>query len=85
MQGVDRFGWIGLGGRGNISPCSVNYVNPAIQNGICLGERDTPNINGFENDLFEAIDVAIFTLLERFKWQGKQKAKRAKECEKCFC
>ena len=78
MQGIDRFGWIGLGGRGNISPCSVNYVNPAIKNGICLGERNTPNIKGFEDDLFEAIDVAIFTLLERFKWQGKQKAKRAK-------
>ena len=76
MMGTDRFGWVGLGGRGNISPCSINYVNPAIKNGIYL--NGSANIDKFEEDLFEALDVCAYTLIERFKWQGSQKSKRAK-------
>lgn len=76
-MGKDRHGLPGYGGRGNITPVTINLVDIAIRNGICLGERDKADIDGFWNDLEFMLKEAETALLDRFEWIASKPAKSA--------
>ena len=56
-------------GRGNLSFTTINLVRLGIKYGICLGERDKPDMKGFYKELGEMIDKVRDQLLERFEVQ----------------
>jgi len=68
----DIFGWKGVSGKGNISPCTINLPLIAVKHGICLGERTEADIKGFYNELDEMLDFTLEQLVYRFEYQGKQ-------------
>ena len=76
--GYDRHG---LGfkqvGRGNICPTTMILPKLGIEYGICLGKRDTPDIEGFWKALDELLDVTRESLLNRFAYIAKQSPKSA--------
>jgi ribonucleoside-triphosphate reductase len=57
------------GGRGNLSFTSINLPRIAIKHGICLGERDKADMDGFYKELEEKLDLVRDQLLERFEIQ----------------
>ena len=57
------------GGRGNLSFTSINLPRIAIKHGICLGERDKADMDGFYAELFEKMELVRDQLLERFEIQ----------------
>lgn len=71
---INGMGWK-RGGRGNIAPVTMNLVDLGIKNGICLGERNTADINGFWKDFDELLNLAEIALLDRYEWICSQKAK----------
>ena len=62
-------------GRGNDSFTSINLPRIAIKHGICLGNRETPDMEGFYKELDETIELVISQLLERYRVQCKKKVK----------
>lgn len=62
-------------GRGNNSFTSINLPRIGIKYGICLGGRDTADIDGFYKELDEIIELVISQLLERYKIQANKKVK----------
>lgn len=77
MTGADRHGLPDGKGRGNISPVTINLPKIGLDNGIALTGSESPDIEGFWEQLDQTIDLAIKALVERFEWQGKQLAKSA--------
>ena len=69
MIGYDRhgFGW-DKNGRGNVTPVTMNITKLAIKHGICLGERDKADLEGFENDLDKLLKIAEKSLLDRYQY-----------------
>ena len=59
-------------GRGNLSFTTINLVRLGIKHGICLGERDKADWEGFYKDLDEVMDLVRDQLLERFEFQANQ-------------
>ena len=57
------------GGRGNLSFTSINLPRIAIKHGICLGERDKADMDGFYQELSEKMELVRDQLLERFEIQ----------------
>lgn len=57
------------GGRGNLSFTSINLPRIAIKHGICLGERDKADMDGFYAELSEKMELVRDQLLERFEVQ----------------
>ena len=57
------------GGRGNLSFTSINLPRIAIKHGICLGERDKADMDGFYQELTEKMELVRDQLLERFEVQ----------------
>ena len=57
------------GGRGNLSFTSINLPRIAIKHGICLGERDKADMDGFYKELSEKMELVRDQLLERFEIQ----------------
>ena len=57
------------GGRGNLSFTSINLPRIAIKHGICLGERDKADMDGFYQELSEKMELVRDQLLERFEVQ----------------
>jgi len=57
------------GGRGNLSFTSINLPRIAIKHGICLGERDKADMDGFYSELSEKMELVRDQLLERFEVQ----------------
>ncbi len=57
------------GGRGNLSFTSINLPRIAIKHGICLGERDKADMDGFYKELEEKMELVRDQLLERFEIQ----------------
>ena len=57
------------GGRGNLSWTTVNLPRLAIKHGICLGERDKADMDGFYKELEEKMLLIKEQLLERFEIQ----------------
>lgn len=57
------------GGRGNLSFTSINLPRIAIKNGICLKEREKPDMKNFYKELEEMMELVRDQLLERFEIQ----------------
>ena len=62
-------------GRGNVTPVTINLPYIGIEHGICLGERDTPDEEGFFKDLNHMLDLATKELLDRYKYICSQSIK----------
>lgn len=62
-------------GRGNITPVTINLPYIGIEHGICLGERDTPDEEGFFKELNYMLDLATKELLDRYKYICSQSIK----------
>lgn len=71
---INGLGW-SKGGRGNISPVTINLVDIGIKNGICLGERNKADTEGFWKDLDNMLKLSEKALLDRYEWICSQKAK----------
>ena len=71
---INGLGW-SKGGRGNISPVTINLVDIGIKNGMCLGERNKADIEGFWKDLDNMLKLSEKALLDRYEWICSQKAK----------
>lgn len=78
MIGYDRNG---LGyirqGRGNNVPNTIILPKLGIQFGICLGEREIPDLDGFWKAFEETLKLTEKGLLERFKIMIEQSPKSA--------
>lgn len=59
-------------GRGNINPVTINLPKIGIKHGICLGEREVPDLNGFMDELDEILALCEKSLLERFEYLCSQ-------------
>lgn len=78
LVGYDRHG-MGYSkvGRGNVTPVTINLVKIGIKHGICLGERDTADLEGFWNELNELLELSAEALVDRFKHICAQSSKSA--------
>lgn len=78
LVGFDRHG-MGYSkvGRGNVTPVTINLVKIGIKHGICLGEREEANLEGFWNELNELLELSATALVDRFKYICSQSAKSA--------
>lgn len=67
LIGYDRHG-LGYSkvGRGNVCPVTMNLPRIGIKHGICLGERDTADIEGFWEELDEVLALTEMALVDRF-------------------
>lgn len=78
LVGYDRHG---LGyirqGRGNNVPNTIILPKLGIEYGICLGRRDTADLDGFWNGLENALQLCEKGLLERYELIKKQSPKSA--------
>ena len=67
MLGKDRFtGKATRVGRGNLVPNTIILPKLGIEHGICLGERDKPDLEGFWEDFEATLKLTEKGLLERF-------------------
>lgn len=64
-------------GRGNISPITINLAKLGIEHGICLGKRNTPDIEGFFKDLDRVLNITEKGLVDRYKYICSQSPKSA--------
>lgn len=78
LIGYDRHG---LGyirqGRGNNTPNTIILPKLGIEFGICLGEREKPDLDGFWNAFEETLKLTEKALLERFEIMIRQSPKAA--------
>jgi ribonucleoside-triphosphate reductase len=78
LVGYDRHG---LGyirqGRGNNVPNTIILPKLGIEYGICLGEREEPDLDGFWNAFEDTLKLAEKGLLERYAIMIKQSPKAA--------
>jgi len=59
-------------GRGNNTPITIILPKLGIEYGICLGERDKPNLTGFWEAFESTLDLVEKAHLERFAIMAKQ-------------
>lgn len=78
LIGFDRHG-MGYSkvGRGNVTPVTINLVKIGIKHGICLGERNEADIEGFWKELNELLELSATALVDRFKYICSQSPKSA--------
>lgn len=78
LIGFDRHG---LGyirqGRGNNTPNTIILPKLGIEFGICLGERDEPDLDGFWAAFEDTLKITERGLLERFEIMARQSPKSA--------
>lgn len=78
LIGYDRHG---LGyirqGRGNNVPNTIILPKIGIEYGICMGEREKADLDGFWKALDDALRLAELGLLERFEIMSRQSPKSA--------
>lgn len=75
MLGFDRHGYgYKRVGRGNNVPVTMILPQLGIKHGICLGERDEADLEGFWADFEELLKLAEQALLERFDVMVNQTA-----------
>lgn len=78
MIGYDRHGLAYTRqGRGNNVPNTIILPKIGIENGICLGEREVADFNGFWKDLDKALKLCEKGLLNRYEIIKKQSPKAA--------
>ena len=69
MLGYDRHGFgYSKVGRGNVTPVTINLPKIGIKHGIVTGERTTPDIDGFFNELKELLKLSEKCLVDRFNF-----------------
>ena len=67
MLGYDRFSnSYNRVGRGNLVPNTIILPNLGIKYGICLGERQQPDLKGFWNEFEKTLKLTEQGLLESF-------------------
>ena len=78
LVGFDRhgMGYIKIG-RGNVAPVTMNLIKLGIKHGICLGERDEADIEGFWKEFDELIDLSARSLKFRFDYICSQPSNSA--------
>ena len=78
MLGYDRHG-LGYSrqGRGNNVPNTIILPKIGIEHGICLGEREVADFDGFWKDLDKALALCEKGLLNRYEIIKKQSPKAA--------
>lgn len=78
MIGYDRHG-LGYSkvGRGNICPVTMNLPKIGIKHGICTGEREKPDLDGFWAELDEVLALTETALVDRFYHICAQSTKSA--------
>lgn len=78
MLGYDRHG-LGYSkvGRGNVCPVTMNLPKIGIKHGICLGEREVADIDGFWEELDEVLELTETALVDRFYHICNQSVKSA--------
>lgn len=78
MLGYDRHG-LGYSkiGRGNVCPVTMNLPRIGIRHGICQGERDKADIEGFWKELDEVLSLTETALVDRFYHVCNQSVKSA--------
>lgn len=78
MLGNDRHG---LGykkvGRGNVCPVTMNLPKIGIKHGICLGDREKADLDGFWAELEEVLKLTETALVDRFYHICAQSVKAA--------
>lgn len=62
-------------GRGNVVPHTINMVKLGIKYGICLGERDKPDIDGFWKELDKILKITEKSLIDRYNYICAQSPK----------
>ncbi|MDO7908221.1 anaerobic ribonucleoside triphosphate reductase [Paenibacillus sp. JX-17] len=72
---ADRFGRNRQSGKGNLSFNTVNLVKLGIDYGICQGQREQADLEGFYNELQSVLDIAARGLIHRYRIQSAQPAK----------
>lgn len=79
MLGFDRNG-LGYSkvGRGNVCPTTINLPKIGIKHGICLGERDSADLEGFWQELDEVLHLTEMSLVDRFYHVCNQSVASAK-------
>ena len=79
MLGYDRNG-LGYSkvGRGNVCPTTINLPKIGIKHGICLGERETADLDGFWKELDEVLYLTELSLIDRFYHVCNQSVASAK-------
>lgn len=79
MMGYDRNG-LGYSkvGRGNVCPVTMNLPKIGIKHGICLGERDKADLDGFWAELDEVLHLTELALVDRFYHVCNQSVASAK-------
>lgn len=76
MMGFDRFtNSYNRVGRGNLVPNTMILPKLGIEYGICLGERATPDLDGFWNAFEDLLKLCEQGLLERFDIMVNQSPK----------
>lgn len=73
---VNRLGYSKIG-RGNIVPATMIIPKIAIKHGICLGEREEPDLDGFWKDLDELLKITEKSLVDRYNYIASQKPSSA--------
>lgn len=64
-------------GRGNIVPATMIIPKIAIKHGICLGEREEPDLDGFWKELDELLKITEKSLVDRYNYIASQKPSSA--------
>ncbi len=64
-------------GRGNISPITINLVKLGIECGIALGERETPDLTKFFEELDRVLAITEKGLVQRYEYIASQNPKSA--------
>ena len=79
MMGYDSNG-LGYSkvGRGNVCPTTMNLPKIGIRHGICLGQRESPDLDGFWAELDEVLHLTELSLIDRFYHVCKQSVASAK-------
>lgn len=64
-------------GRGNVVPATMIIPKIAIKHGICLGEREEPDLEGFWSDLDKLLKITEKSLVDRYNYISSQKPSSA--------
>jgi ribonucleoside-triphosphate reductase len=65
-------------GRGNINPTTIILPKIAIEYGICTGERETADFEGFYKKFYEILELAKESLVWRFEHCANQPLRAGK-------
>ena len=53
-------------GRGNVTPLTLNLAHLGILHGICIGDRNEPDVEGFFGDMDKYLEMMVEGLIARY-------------------